>query len=135
MALDYPLNINDQRIIEKTNFDDFNVNHFNLQKVNFSSEVDNGDSGTAKTIDWKAGNKQKITLTGNATISFSNPYGVCNLILRCIGDGTGRTISWDGNIKWSGSAPTFTGTVSKWYVLSFYFDGTNYSGFYSQEIG
>ncbi len=135
MPLDFPLSVNDKKTIEQVVFDELKSLVFRSRAVFFSEEFDNGNSGTAKTIDWKSGNKQKITLTGDATIAFSNPYGVCNLILRCIEDGTARTISWDSNIKWSGSAPTFTGTVNKWYVLSFYFDGSSYSGFYSQEIG
>lgn len=115
--------------------EDLKVDRFNISKAYFPPEVNNGNSGTAKTINWLSGNKQKITLTGNATLTFIKPLGVCNLILRCIGDGTGRTITWDSAVKWSGAAPTFTGTASKWYIVSFYFDGTYFSGMYSQEIG
>ena len=39
----------------------------------FSSEYDNGKSGTSKTIDWNNGNKQRITLTGNCTLTFTAP--------------------------------------------------------------
>jgi len=116
-------------------YKDLKVDRFNITEAYFPPEINNGNSGTAKTIDWKIGNKQKITFTGNATLTFLPPMGVTNLILRCIGDGTGRTITWDSAVKWSGSAPTFTGTSAKWYIISFYFDGTNYSAMASAEIG
>ncbi len=33
---------------------------------------DNGDSGTSKEIDWNNGETQKLTLTGNCTLTFAN---------------------------------------------------------------
>jgi len=96
----------------------------------FYSEVDNGNSGSSKTIDWTAGNKQKITLTDNCAFTFTNPAGPCNVILKVIQDSTGsRTVSWPASVKWAGgTAPTLTTTANAVDIVSFYYDGTNYYG-------
>lgn len=118
-------------------------NHFEADKslkfdkqAYFQAEIDNGNSGTSDTIDWTLGNKQKVTLTGNCTFTFTAPTGATNLSLRVIGNGTGYTPVWPATVKWDGTAPTFTGTVSKWKLISFYFDGTNYTAIATNnEIG
>jgi len=94
----------------------------------FDAEVDNGDSSTADTIDWTAGNKQKSTLTGNCTFTFTAPSGPANLILKLIQDGTGsRTVTWPATVKWpEGVAPALSTAASSVDIVSLYFDGTNY---------
>ena len=96
----------------------------------FVTEFDNGDSGTTDTIDWIEGNKQKSTLTGNVTYTFTDPSNPCNLILKVVQDGTGsRTVTWPASVKWpSGTAPTLTTSASATDIIAFYFDGTNYFG-------
>lgn len=97
--------------------------------ANFTTEVDNGNSGAADTLDWTAGNKQKSTLTDNVTYTFSPaPDGPCSLILRLIQDATGtRTATWPATVKWpGGTAPTLTTTANAVDVVALYFDGTNY---------
>lgn len=96
----------------------------------FDAEVDNGNSSTADTITWTAGNKQKSTLTDNCTFTFTAPSGPCNLILKLIQDGTGsRTVTWPATVKWpAGTAPTLTTTAAGVDLVSFYWDGTNYFG-------
>jgi len=103
----------------------------------FDAEVDNGNSGATKTIDWTAGNKQKITLTGNCTFTFTAPSGPANLILRLIQDGTGsRTITWPATVKWpEATAPTLTTTAAGIDIVAFYWDGTNYFGQASLAFG
>ncbi len=99
--------------------------------VHFSSEVDNGNSGAADTIDWSAGNKQKSTLTNDCTFTFSPaPSGPCNLMFRLIQDGSGgHDVTWPGTVKWLGTEATWTdGAAGKTIIVSFYFDGTNYWG-------
>lgn len=93
-------------------------------------ETDNGNSGTADTVDWGLSNKQKSTLTGNCTFTFTAPAGPCSLILKLVQDATGsRTVVWPAAVKWSGgTAPTLTTTASKIDLISFYYDGTNYYG-------
>jgi len=94
----------------------------------FDAEYDNGDSGAAKTINWKLGNKQKITLNDNCTFTFTNPSGACNLILKVIQDATGsRTVTFPASVKWAGgTAPTLSTGINDIDIVALYFDGTNY---------
>ena len=96
----------------------------------FDAEYDNGNSGSAYTINWKLGNKQKSTLTANCTYTFTAPSGPCNLILHIVQDTTaGWDITWPAAVKWLGAEPTWTdGGNSKTILVSFYYDGTNYWG-------
>jgi hypothetical protein len=99
----------------------------------FAAEYDNGNSGTAITINWGNGNKQKVTLTANCTFTFTAPSGTCNLILRLIQDATGgRTVTWPAIVKWvNGTAPTLSTAANAVDIVSFYYNGTNYYGTYS----
>lgn len=99
-------------------------------KTAYFTETDNGNSGTADTIDWTVSNKQKSTLTGNCTFTFTAPPGPCSLILKLVQDGTGsRTVTWPAAVHWSGgTAPTLTTTASKVDIISFYYDGSTYFG-------
>lgn len=96
----------------------------------YFTETDNGNSGAADTIDWGTSNKQKSTLTGNCTFTFTAPPGPCNLVLKLVQDGTGsRTVTWPASVKWpAGAAPTLTTTASRADVITFYYDGTVYYG-------
>lgn len=102
--------------------------HF-TKTVSFD-EFDNGNSGTADTIDWTQGNKQKSTLTGNCTFTFTAPGGPASLILKLVQDATGsRTVTWPAAVHWSGgTAPTLTTTANKVDIITFYYDGTTYFG-------
>lgn len=99
----------------------------------FDEEVDNGNSGTTQTVTWGDGNKQKVTLTGDCTFTFSDPHGPCSIILKMVQDGTGsRTVTWPASVKWPDStAPTLTTTAGATDLITFYFDGTNYHGNFS----
>jgi len=96
----------------------------------FSSEVDNGNSGNADTIDWSAGNKQKSTLTDDCTFTFTEPSGPCSLILKLVQDGMGnRTVTWPGDVYWpGGTAPTLTTDAEAIDIICFYYDGTDFYG-------
>lgn len=120
--------------IKTSNLEDDNCQLNNIkirETIYFDEEYNNGNSGTAITIDWKLGQKQKLTLTGNATLTFTAPRGPCNLILKVVQDATGsRTITWPSAVKWpGGTAPTLTTTASATDIIALYYDGTNY---YSQ---
>lgn len=75
---------------------------------------DNGNSGTSKDIDWSNGDSQKLTLTGNVTLTFSNVSAGNYLTLWLIQDSTGsRTVTFPSGTKYSdGTAPTLTTTAS-----------------------
>ena len=91
----------------------------------FDVVVDNG-SGTSFTATWANGNKQKRTMTGNGTITFSAPSGPCNLILLVTNSGGARTITWPATVKWpNGTMPAASTGID---VYGFFYDGTNYYG-------
>ena len=96
----------------------------------YFTEYDNGNSGTSKTVDWAAnGHKQKITMTGDCTFTFTAPAGPCNLLLKKIQDGTGSRIpTWPAAVKWPGGTKPVHSGASKTDIVSFYYDGTNYYG-------
>ena len=93
-------------------------------------EVDNGNSSTADTIDWGAGNFQKSTMTGNCTYTFTAPDGPGRYQLMLVQDGTGsRTATWPASVKWpGGTAPTLSTAASAIDIITFYYDGTSYYG-------
>lgn len=95
----------------------------------YFSERNNGDSGTSKNIDWTKSHKQKITLTADATLTFTNPVGPCNLILRIVQDDPGGRSLTLPTIKWpGGSYPVFSTAVGSVDLLSLYYDGVDYYG-------
>lgn len=97
--------------------------------ITFDEEVDNGNSSTADTIDWTAGNVQKSTLTGNVTYTFTAPSAPGLFSLKMIQDGTGgRTATWPSAVKWQRGINPFNGTqaASEIDVAYFRYDGTNY---------
>ena len=96
----------------------------------FAAEVDNGQSGANKTIDWTAGNKQMVILTADCTFTFTAPKGPTNLVLRLVQDATGgRDPVWPAAVKWSGaSEPGWTAAGNSVDIVCFYYDGNNYYG-------
>lgn len=100
--------------------------------ITFDFEYDNGDSGSSATINWNNGNKQRVTSTAApATLTFTDPSGSCNLLLKVIqGSGGSKTITWPtGKVKWpSATAPTLSTTAGYIDIITFYFDGSNYYG-------
>lgn len=105
---------------------DAQANHIGFTQQTITYNV------TTTTVDWGAGNKATVTLTGNVgTMAFTNPAKPSNLLLKIVQDATGsRTITaWDADIKWAGgTAPTLTTTANGIDICSFYWDGTNYFG-------
>ena len=87
---------------------------------------------TTTTVDWTAGNKATVTLTGNVgTLAFTNPTNPCNVLLKIVQDGTGSRLitAYDADVKWAGGTkPTLTTTAAGIDICSFYWDGSNYFG-------
>jgi hypothetical protein len=92
------------------------------------TEKDNGNSGTAKTIDLKMSNKHKLILTGNCILTLTAPSNPCSLTLKLIQDATGsREVTWPSAVKWpGGSEPTLSTDANAVDIVSIYYDGTNY---------
>jgi len=91
--------------------------------VSFNAEYDAGNSGTTKTIDFNNGQKQKLTFTGNCTITFAFPTGVGNYVLRGIGDGTTRTVTWPAGSKYPNAVGPLAPLTSGTAIYSIYYDG------------
>lgn len=99
------------------------------------TETDNGNSSTADTIDWRVSNKQKSTLTGNVTYTFTAPTKPCSLILKLLTGAGSFTVTWPATVKWSGgTAPTITTTASRADIIAFYWDGAAYYGSFVQNF-
>lgn len=91
-----------------------------------------GSSGTAKTIALTNGTVQTVTLTGNCT--FTMPTAVAGKSFTVIlSTGAGSFTATFTSVKWpANTAPTITATASRWDILSFISDGTNWYGNYAQ---
>ncbi|HWA29097.1 MAG TPA: hypothetical protein VG734_25835 [Lacunisphaera sp.] len=107
-----------------------------VKTVLYTSEIDDGNSGTADTIDWSAGGAHKSTLTGNCTYTFTSPGGVTSLVLKVVQGSGPYTVTWPATVKWAaGVAPTLSIANGAVDIFSFYFDGTNYYGAQSVKGG
>ena len=96
--------------------------------VNYGKEVRNVTAGTTLTINWRAGQKQRVEMGHDCTFTFAPPAGVCNLMLRLVQDGTGsRAFTFPSTVKWQGgTTPTWSTAASAVDVMAMYYDGTNY---------
>lgn len=96
-----------------------------------------GNSGTALTLDWKNGRKQKTTLTGNVTLTLSNPTDGARYVVH-IATGAGSfTVTWPASVLWpGGTAPTITATASKRDIVVLLWDAatSKYYGVFSQNF-
>jgi hypothetical protein len=95
------------------------------------TRVDDGDSGTADTIDWNTGNLHRSRLTGNCTFTFDNPATGASYVLEAVQDTVGsRLATWPAAVAWdSGTAPTLTTTASRKDVFGFLYNGVKYIGY------
>lgn len=101
--------------------------HLNSASVFFSEQKITSVNGEA-TIDWNKSNKASMVLTEDVTLSFIDPVGNGNLLLKVTQDNNaGHTIIFPSSVKWLGSAPVWTeGGANKTIIIGFYFDGTTY---------
>lgn len=88
---------------------------------------DAGNSGASLAIDWNNGPVQKVTLTDNATLTFSNPVAGGTYTLILVQDGTGgRAVVLGASWDFGENTPTFTTTANKKNVVSGLYDGSEY---------
>lgn len=100
--------------------------------AHFGTEVANTSSGGTATIDWTAGNKQKLTLSEDiTTLNFTAPTGVGNFTLRVITVGTAYTIAWPAAVDFTKAdgAPVLS-SLNDYYLIPFYYfyDGSDHYG-------
>lgn len=102
-----------------------------VKTIKFNGEYDNGNSGAATTITLANGQKQKVTLNSNTTLTVSfTGAAVGTYQLRLIQDGTGgRTLAWSGlsASRWLGAAaaPAINAAASGETIVNIFYDGTN----------
>jgi hypothetical protein len=94
----------------------------------YYTELHTETDGATVTFDFDDGNVQEVTLAGNRTFAFTNAKPGGRYMVKITQDATGsRTVTWPGNIKWSGgSAPTLTTTAGKTDIVSLMYDGTDF---------
>lgn len=96
------------------------------------SQVAIGNSGTAQTISLTSGTVQTVTLTGNCTFTMPTAANGKSFIL-ILSTGAGSFTSTFTSVKWpANTAPTITTTASRWDIITFVSDGTNWYGNYAQ---
>jgi hypothetical protein len=87
---------------------------------------DAGNIGAGLTINWNNGPIQKVTLNGNATLSFSNPVAGSTYTLILVQDSVGgKSITltgWD----FGDNAPNYNTGANKKNVVSGLYDGSEY---------
>lgn len=85
---------------------------------------DVGSSGTATTLNLANGNVQKLTLTGNCTLTLGAPAAgaMRSLTLLVFQDGTGaRTIAWPAAVKWGNpGVPVLSVAAGKMDMISLF---------------
>lgn len=87
-----------------------------------------GNSGTSKTIDLTNGTVQTVTMTGNCTFTMPTATAGKSFIL-IVSTGAGGFTGTFTSVKWpNNTAPTLTTTASRWDILTFVADGTNWYG-------
>jgi len=110
-----------------------NLTTSNVTVTNYTeSVVAIGNSSTAQTISLTSGTVQTCTLTGNCTFTMPTATAGKSFIL-ILSTGAGSFTSTFTSVKWpSNTAPTITTTASRWDILTFVSDGTNWYGNYAQ---
>jgi hypothetical protein len=93
-----------------------------------------GNSGTSKTLDLANGTVQTVTLTGNCTFTMPTASAGKSFIL-IVSTGAGSFTGTFTGVKYiNGTAPTLTTTASRWDILTFFADGTNWYGTAAQAF-
>jgi hypothetical protein len=90
-------------------------------------------SSNAVTINWlTGGNVQRVTNNGTAAVAvtFTAPSGPGFFTLKITSAASGYGFTWPSSVHWqSGVAPTLTNTSGNWDILTFFYDGSIYTGF------
>lgn len=99
---------------------------FHAPIQDFGTEIDDGNSGTAKTIDFSAGDVHKITMTANCTFTFTPPSGPTWVQIRFLAAASsGYVRTWPGSVTWSSSEPV-TLDAGETQIVAFWWTGAAY---------
>ena len=97
------------------------------------THTDNGNTGTAQTIDISSSTLQTYTLTGNCTFTMPTAEAGRSFTVFVKTGAGSFTATFTGAKFPSNTAPTITTTASRMDILTFYSDGTNWYGSIQQE--
>ena len=93
-----------------------------------------GNSGTSQTLALTNGTVQTVTMTGNCTFTMPTATAGKSFIL-IVSTGAGGFTGTFTSVKWpSNTAPTLTTTATRWDILTFFADGTNWYGTFAQAF-
>jgi len=100
----------------------------------YFTEQDITASGVTN-IDWSLSPKAKISVIQNSTLTFSDPGGAANLMMRVVQEDD-SLITTLPSILWpSGISPVLSSTSGYIDIVSLYFDGSTYYGNVSYNFG
>tara|TARA_R110000787_G_scaffold254405_1_gene359700 strand:+ start:351 stop:1256 length:906 start_codon:yes stop_codon:yes gene_type:complete len=112
-----------------------------LSLTKYSEKLISANSGTAYAIDTATGTVFHVTLTGNATLTFTNAVAAGRstaFTLVLTQDATGsRTVVWGTTVKWGQSTPpTITTTAAATDVYTFFTidGGTSWFGYTAGQV-
>jgi len=93
-----------------------------------------GNSGTSQTLALTNGTVQTVTMTGNCTFTMPTATAGKSFVL-IVSTGAGGFTGTFTSVKWpNNAAPTLTATASRWDILTFFADGTNWYGTFAQAF-
>ena len=93
-----------------------------------------GNSSTAVTLALTNGTVQTVTMTGNCTFTMPTATAGKSFVL-IVSSGAGSFTGTFTSVKWpNNGAPTLTTTASRWDILTFFADGTNWYGTFAQAF-
>jgi hypothetical protein len=93
-----------------------------------------GNSGTSQTLALTNGTVQTVTMTGNCTFTMPTATAGKSFVL-IVSTGAGGFTGTFTSVKWpNNGAPTLTTTASRWDILTFFADGTNWYGTFAQAF-
>jgi hypothetical protein len=93
-----------------------------------------GNSGTSQTLSLTNGTVQTVTMTGNCTFTMPTNVAGKSFIL-IVSSGAGGFTGVFTGVDWpNNAAPTLTTTASRWDILTFFADGTNWYGTFAQAF-
>jgi hypothetical protein len=99
-----------------------------IKNVIFEQKNQVNVSGAGYNINWTQGSKQRLALSGDTTVVFSNnPSQPGHLMLILYTNGF--TVTWPAAIKWpDGQEPILSSDGTSVDIATIYFDGINYYG-------
>lgn len=94
-------------------------------------------TGTTQTIDFDTGNVQFIDLdsaTGDVTMTLTNVRTGANYMIKVTQGTVARNLIWPASVFWAdGIAPTISTGNDDIDLITFFYDGTNFLGSYTQN--